>query len=141
MSYRNHHKHSFQLISHADRLGLDSHDRALVALISRYHRKRGPTRKHREFARLNEDDQGAVRRVSGLLRVADGLDRGHTAAVDRVTVTLEDGRCVIRASPRVKNADVSLEVWGAQRKSDVLAKALGCEVVVEAGPAQVAANK
>ena len=142
MSYRNHHKHSYQLIMHADRLGLDSHDRALVALISRYHRKRGPTLKHREFARLNDEDQATVRRVSGLLRVADGLDRGHTAAVDRMTVAREDGRCVIRASPRVKNADVSLEVWGAQRKSDVLAKMLGCEVVVEEGiPAEPAEKK
>jgi exopolyphosphatase/guanosine-5'-triphosphate,3'-diphosphate pyrophosphatase len=131
MSYRNHHKHSFQLISHADRLGLDSHDRALVALISRYHRKRGPTQKHAEFARLDDDDKATVRRVSGLLRVADGLDRGHTAAVDRVTVALEAGKCVIGVAPRLKDADVSLEVWGAQRKSDVLAKALGCEVVVE----------
>jgi exopolyphosphatase/guanosine-5'-triphosphate,3'-diphosphate pyrophosphatase len=133
VSYRNHHKHSYQLIMHGDRLGLDSRDRSLVALISRYHRKRGPTRKHEEFARLNRDDQDTVRRVSGLLRVADGLDRGHTAAVDRVTVTLEGGKCVIRASPRVKGADVSLEVWGAQRKSDVLARMLGCDVVVDEG--------
>ncbi|MGH7594602.1 MAG: Ppx/GppA phosphatase family protein [Gemmatimonadales bacterium] len=141
MSYRNHHKHSFQLITHADRLGLDSHDRTQVALISRYHRKRGPTRKHSEFSRLNQDDQATVRRVSGLLRVADGLDRGHTAAVDRVTVTLEDGRCMIRVSPRVKQADVSLEVWGAQRKSDVLARLLGCEVVVEEGPGPEPASR
>ncbi len=133
VSYRNHHKHSYQLIMHADRLGLDSRDRALVALISRYHRKRGPTKKHEEFSRLNSDDQETVRRVSGLLRVADGLDRGHTAAVDRVTVTLEHGKCVIRASPRLKNADVSLEVWGAQKKSDVLERMLGCEVVLEEG--------
>ena len=133
VSYRNHHKHSYQLIMHADRLGLDSRDRTLVALISRYHRKRGPTRKHEEFAELSNDEQEMVRRVSGLLRVADGLDRGHTAAVDRVTVTLADGKCVIRASPRLKEADVSLEVWGAQRKSDVLARMLGCDVVIEAG--------
>jgi exopolyphosphatase/guanosine-5'-triphosphate,3'-diphosphate pyrophosphatase len=137
MSYRNHHKHSFQLISHADRLGLDSHDRALVALISRYHRKRGPTRKHAEFARLDADDQATVRRVSALLRVADGLDRGHTASVDRVTVALENGKCMIRVSPRLKDSDVSLEVWGAQRKSDVLERALGCEVVVEEAAASV----
>jgi exopolyphosphatase / guanosine-5'-triphosphate,3'-diphosphate pyrophosphatase len=133
VSYRNHHKHSYQLIMHADRLGLDSRDRALVALISRYHRKRGPTRKHEEFARLSQADQETVRRVSGLLRVADGLDRGHTASVDRVAVALEDGKCVIRASPRLKEADVSLEVWGAQRKSDVLARMLGCDVVIEEG--------
>jgi exopolyphosphatase/guanosine-5'-triphosphate,3'-diphosphate pyrophosphatase len=133
VSYRNHHKHSYQLITHADRLGLDSRDRSLVALISRYHRKKGPTRKHEEFARLSADDQETVRRVSGLLRVADGLDRGHTASVDKVTVTLEDGRCVIRASPRLKEADVSLEVWGAQRKSEVLARMLGCDVLIEEG--------
>lgn len=133
VSYRNHHRHSYQLIMHADRLGLDSRDRALVALISRYHRKRGPTKKHEEFALLSTDEQEAVRRVSGILRVADGLDRGHTAAVDRITVALEHGKCVIRASPRLKNADVSLEVWGAQRKSDVLARMLGCDVVIEEG--------
>ncbi len=133
VSYRNHHKHSYQLITHADRLGLDSRDRSLVALISRYHRKKGPTRKHEEFARLGVDDQETVRRVSGLLRVADGLDRGHTASVDKVTVALENGRCVIRASPRLKEADVSLEVWGAQRKSEVLARMLGCDVVIEEG--------
>jgi exopolyphosphatase / guanosine-5'-triphosphate,3'-diphosphate pyrophosphatase len=133
VSYRNHHKHSYQLIMHGDRLGLDSHDRSLVALISRYHRKRGPTRKHEEFARLSRADQETVRRVSGLLRVADGLDRGHTAAVDRVTVSLEDGKCVIRAAPRLRDTDVSLEVWGAQRKSDVLARMLGCDVVIEEG--------
>ena len=133
VSFRNHHKHSYQLIMHADRLGLDSRDRALVALISRYHRKRGPTKKHDEFARLTHDEQETVRRVSGLLRVADGLDRGHTASVDRITVALEGGKCVIRASPRLKDADVSLEVWGANRKSDVLARMLGCEVVVEEG--------
>jgi exopolyphosphatase/guanosine-5'-triphosphate,3'-diphosphate pyrophosphatase len=132
VSYRKHHKHSFQLITHAERLGLGSRDRALVALISRYHRKRGPSRKDADFARLGERDQDIVRRVAALLRVADGLDRGHTAAVDRVTATLEKGRCVVRAWPRLKEADVSLEVWGAERKSDVLARLLKREVVVEA---------
>ncbi|HEY4321385.1 MAG TPA: Ppx/GppA phosphatase family protein [Gemmatimonadales bacterium] len=130
VSYRNHHKHSYQLIMHADRLGLDSHERGLVALISRYHRKRMPTRKHPEYARLGDDDRATVRRVSALLRVADGLDRGHTAAVDHLTVSLEANRCVIRVSPRVQDADVSLEVWGASRKADLLARELGCDVVI-----------
>ncbi|HEY3933193.1 MAG TPA: Ppx/GppA phosphatase family protein [Gemmatimonadales bacterium] len=130
VSYRNHHKHSYRLISHADRLGLDSRARALVAVISRYHRKRGPTRKHEEFDRLTPDDRATVRRVSALLRVADGLDRGHTAAVERVAVSIEKGRCVMRVSPRLQDADVSLEVWGATRKADVLAHELECEVVI-----------
>ncbi len=133
VSYRKHHRHSFQLITHAERIGLGARERALVALISRYHRKSGPSRKHEEFARLSEEDQAIVRRVSGLLRLADGLDRGHTASVERITSTMLDDHLVVRAYPRLQGSDISLEVWGADRKSDVLAKALGCDVVVAAG--------
>ncbi|MEO8452272.1 MAG: Ppx/GppA phosphatase family protein [Gemmatimonadota bacterium] len=133
VSYRKHHKHSYQLIMHAERLSLTSRDRALVALISRYHRKKGPSRKHEEFARLPQDEQEIVRRLSALLRVADGLDRGHTAAVDQVTTRLEKDRLLIRISPRTRNADLALEKWGAARKADVLERALGRRVVVSAG--------
>lgn len=133
VSFDRHHKHSYQLIMHADRLGLSSRDRTLVALISRYHRKKGPSRRHDEFDALDADDQEIVRRLSGLLRVADGLDRGHTAAVGRVTASLLDHQCVIRAWPRLPDADLSLEVWGADRKKDVLEKVLDREVVVTLG--------
>ena len=59
-----------------------------MALISRYHRRSGPRRKHPEFAALSAADQAVVRRLSGVLRVADGLDRGHSASVKQVDVEL-----------------------------------------------------
>jgi len=130
VSYRRHHRHSYQLIMHADRLNLSARDRAIVALVSRYHRRKGPSRKHLEFAALSAEDQQVVRRLSGLLRVADGLDRGHTAAVERVDATIDLGRCTISIAPKMIGADLSLEVWGASRKADVLAKALGREILL-----------
>ena len=130
VSYRKHHKHSYQLIMHAERLGLSARDRALVALISRYHRRTGPRRKHPEFASLSSVDQGIVRRVSALLRVADGLDRGHTAAVESVATELTPKELVIRIAPRLAGADLGLECWGASRKADVLAKLLQRDVVL-----------
>jgi exopolyphosphatase/guanosine-5'-triphosphate,3'-diphosphate pyrophosphatase len=133
VSYRKHHKHSFQLIMHAERLNFTSRDRYLVALVSRYHRRKGPSTKHEEFARLPEEDRAIVRRMSSLLRVADGLDRGHTSAVERVSTRITSERLTIRASPKFKAADLSLECWGAAKKSDVLAKLLGREVVVAPG--------
>jgi len=132
VSYRKHHRHSYQLIMHAERLDLSARDRALVALVSRYHRRKGPSRKHPEFAALNPEDQGVVRRMSALLRVADGLDRGHTSNVERVTVRVTAEEVVIEVAPRVVGADLSLECWGAGRKSDVLAKLMQREVVVRA---------
>lgn len=131
VSYRRHHKHSYQLIMHAERLAFSPRDRHLVALISRYHRKSGPKKKHEEFAALSGADQDLVRRLSAVLRVADGLDRGHLAIVEHVTCDLNKDRLRLAVAPRLSTADVSLECWGASRKSDVLAKSLGVDVVIE----------
>jgi exopolyphosphatase/guanosine-5'-triphosphate,3'-diphosphate pyrophosphatase len=133
VSYRKHHKHSFQLIMHAERLNFTSRDRYLVAMVSRYHRRKGPSLKDEEFARLTDEEQGIVRRMSALLRVADGLDRGHTSAVERVSTRITAERLTIRATPKLKAEDLSLECWGAAKKSDVLAKVLGREVLVSPG--------
>jgi len=135
VSYRKHHKHSYQLIMHADRLGLPARDRALVALASRYHRRTRPRRKHPEFAALTPGDQDVVRRVSALLRVADGLDRGHTAAVDTLTIELTPASLVIHIRPRLADADLELECWGASRKADLLARLLKRPVEITTGPA------
>lgn len=134
VSYRKHHRHSFQLILHADRLNFTARDRYLVALISRYHRRKGPSRKHEEFTRLQFEEQQLVRRMAGLLRIADGLDRGHTSAVERVTTRLTADKLTIRAIPKHRGADLSLECWGATRKGNVLAKLLGREVVALPAP-------
>ena len=85
---------------------------------------------------LPPDDQARVRRLSGLLRVADGLDRGHTAAVNTLVTDLTRDALILRIAPRLKGADLGLEVWGATRKADVLAKLLKREIKIVAKPAR-----
>ncbi|MFN0179955.1 MAG: HD domain-containing protein [Gemmatimonadales bacterium] len=131
VSYRRHHKHSYQLILHAERLSFTARDRLLIATISRYHRKKGPSAKDAEFARLSEADQTVVRRLSAILRVADGLDRGHSAMVTGVATRMTKDALTIRVTPRTPRADLSLELWGASRKADVLEKLLGRPVVID----------
>ncbi|NNG15869.1 MAG: Ppx/GppA family phosphatase [Gemmatimonadales bacterium] len=124
VSYREHHKHSYDLIMHAERLNLSASERQIVAMISRYHRKRGPSRKHSAFAALSSAEQGVVRRMAALLRVADGLDRGHAQAVGSLATLLTPDRLTISVAPSSNGNDLSLECWAAERKADVLAKAL-----------------
>ena len=132
VSYKSHHRHSYQLIMHADRIGLGARERSLVALVSRYHRRRGPKRSDPEFAALSPDDQALVRRTAGLLRVADGLDRGHTAVVDQVRAELTRKKLVLRIAPRRAGANMELEGWAARRKADVLQKVLGRKITINA---------
>ncbi|HEX6668594.1 MAG TPA: HD domain-containing protein, partial [Gemmatimonadales bacterium] len=132
VSYPKHHKHSYSLITHAERLGLSPRDRELVALVSRYHRRTGPRRKHPEFAVLPPADQDVVRRLSAILRVADGLDRGHSAAVDTVATRLDPDALRLTVSPAESGTDLGLECWGASRKADVLGTLMERDILITA---------
>ncbi len=136
VSYPRHHKHSYSLLTHAERLGLAPRERGLVALISRYHRRTGPRKKHPELAALPPGDQDIVRRLSAILRVADGLDRGHAAAVGAVASRLGPDALVLTVTPESAHTDIGLECWGASRKADVLAKLLKRDIVVTPASAQ-----
>ena len=130
MSYRKHHKHSYQLIMHAERLGLSARDRALVALISRYHRRTGPETQapgvRRPVLRRSGSRAPGERAPPGRRRSRPRPHRGGRVADDELTPK----ELVIRIAPRMAGADLGLECWGASRKADVLAKLLRRDVVV-----------
>jgi exopolyphosphatase/guanosine-5'-triphosphate,3'-diphosphate pyrophosphatase len=134
VSYRSHHKHSYHLIAHAESLPFTPRERVQIALISRYHRKRGPSKKHVEYAALETEDRARVRRLAALLRVACGLDRSHVSAVEAMRLRMMPDRLLVDVVPRLVTTDLKLELWGAQRKADLLAKLLGREVVVRLAP-------
>ena len=110
-----------------------------MAVISRYHRSRPPTKKHPEFAVLEPEERARVRRIAALLRVADGLDRGHVAAVEAMKIRVMPAKLLIDVVPRLVTTDLKLELWGAKRKADLLEKLLEKEVMVR--PAVVAETK
>lgn len=121
INYQGHHKHSYHLILHADLLGISPEEQGLVAHVARYHRGAAPDReRHRDFAKLEPAAQRRVRRLAGILRVADGLDRGHSSAVDLVRVRwLERALRITPVAARGART-LRLEAWGAARKSQLL---------------------
>ena len=86
INYENHHKHSYHLISHAELLGMTPAEQIAIAHIGRYHRGAPPKRKHRAFAQLDRVLRERIEKLSAILRLADGLDRGHVSAVEQLTV-------------------------------------------------------
>ena len=132
VSYRGHHRHSFHLIAHADALPFPPRERLLLAVISRYHRKAPPSKKHPEFAQLTQEERARVRRIAAILRLADGLDRGHVSAVESLRLRLLPGRLLVDVTPRLVTTDLKLELWGAKRKADLLEELLDREVAVRA---------
>jgi len=129
INYDKHHKHSYHLILHAELLGMTPTEQVLVANIARYHRGASPRKKHENFGSLDTRLRRRIRRLSAILRVADGFDRGHIGGVAQVKARWLAR--AIRLTPiPVPKAKLKLELWGAARKSDLLAEVAGVPVEI-----------
>jgi exopolyphosphatase/guanosine-5'-triphosphate,3'-diphosphate pyrophosphatase len=143
VSHAGHHKHSYYVIRNSEMLtGFTDREIELIAQVARYHRKSAPRKKHPEFAALARDDQQRVRVLAGILRVAVGLDRNHRATVQSVTCREGRGGVLTVEVTAAPGEDVSLELYSANGRADLMAEALGgpVEVVERAADRQVAAQ-
>ncbi|OLD94232.1 MAG: hypothetical protein AUG79_09200 [Gemmatimonadetes bacterium 13_1_20CM_4_69_16] len=120
INHEEHHKHAYHLIMHGDLRGFSSREIELIANVARYHRRAAPKKAHANFARLDRGERRLVRRLSGVLRVADGLDRAHGQAVQGVRCRVGDGwvRMLVRAT-----RDPAIELEDATRKAGLFERA------------------
>jgi exopolyphosphatase/guanosine-5'-triphosphate,3'-diphosphate pyrophosphatase len=137
ISHAAHHKHTYYVVRHSEQLtGFSERERELLALIARYHRRSHPNPgKHAEFAALSPDDQHLIRVLAGMLRIGIGLDRSHRGLVSGVSVGSgegDTGKRLVITPDAPADADISLEVYSAQERADLLAEALDVEVEVVA---------
>lgn len=139
VNHSKHHKHSYYIIANGELDGFSPRERELIANVARYHRRSPPKNSHEAYVALDSHDRKVVRRLAGILRVADGLDRTHTQVVDRVSVTIE-ARCVDGQPADHPNtavftvespSDVSTDIWGSQRKAELFCSAFGLRTVFE----------
>jgi exopolyphosphatase/guanosine-5'-triphosphate,3'-diphosphate pyrophosphatase len=132
ISYEKHNKHSFHLIEHAELLGMTPAEQIIVANIARYHRGAEPRKKHVNYGALDRPMRQTIKRLSALLRVADGFDRGHTGAVAEIKVRWMERALRLTAVPSRASDTLRLELWGASRKSNLLSEIAGVPVEIVA---------
>lgn len=124
-----HNRHSYYLIKNADLLGFNATEIEMLALIARGHRKQGGQFYPNEMRGLSAEAKRAVRSLASLLRLADALDRSHFGVVKNLVASLSPGRLTITLDSASDAAD--LELWTAERRTDLLAKLLDRKVVLQ----------
>ncbi len=132
VSHDGHHKHSYYLIRHSDRLvGFTDAEIERIALVARYHRKSAPKSRHPEFARLDPAEQDVVRSLAAILRVAIGLDRTRGKRITAARARPGKGTLRIEVSS-VPGQNPELELFTANERSGLLADVLDTPVEVVA---------
>jgi exopolyphosphatase/guanosine-5'-triphosphate,3'-diphosphate pyrophosphatase len=125
--YEDHHKHAFRMIMEADLPTLTAREKLVIANVARYHRSARPKPKHKGFAALDPDDQDSVVKLAAILRFADGLDRGHTNAVEDLDCHSYGDVLVFTLYPAEGN---ELERWAGRKKSRFFADVFGMAVMI-----------
>jgi exopolyphosphatase/guanosine-5'-triphosphate,3'-diphosphate pyrophosphatase len=128
ISYDTHHKHSYHLILHADLLGISPADQVILANVARYHRGALPSRSQRNYGSLDKDSRRRIKRLAALLRIADGLDRGHVGAVGQIKVRWSARSLRITPQPAAAGGAMRLELWGASRRQSLLERVAATRV-------------
>lgn len=116
ISYDDHHKHSQTLIINSGLPGFSPRETALVALLTRYHRKGRPTPDSFESL-LSEADRTVLTRLAAILRLAEFLERGRNANVDDVTAVWDNTTLRLTL---IADEYPAVELWEAERNATSL---------------------
>ncbi|HEV3133213.1 MAG TPA: Ppx/GppA phosphatase family protein [Acidimicrobiia bacterium] len=130
VAHDGHHRHAAYLIQHGGLRGFAPEEVALLAALARWHR-RGEPRSTEELGPLGSGGEVRLRELTAFLRIADGLDRSRSQAVDHIDVNVGPSLVMIRLS---SDRDTELEQWGARRKRDLFEKVFNRELEVTAHP-------
>lgn len=130
---RGHHRHAYYLLTHSEVFGLSGMDMEIVANVARYHRRSGPQSDHPAYAALPRSARVTVNRLSGILRVADALDKGHNQRIQdpKIYVSGDELRIEVTGAE-----DLALERLALDSKSGLFEEVFGLKpVLAEAAPA------
>lgn len=116
ISHSKHHKHALYIIRHADLKGFREDEIEIMANVARYHRRSTPKKRHKEYWKLDPDIRARIKKLAGILRVADGLDRSHYQNVKELMVRKKEKKIIFEIDTI---DEPHLEIWGAKRKSSL----------------------
>jgi exopolyphosphatase / guanosine-5'-triphosphate,3'-diphosphate pyrophosphatase len=127
VGYDRHAEHSSYIIRNGNLRGLSAGEVEMIALIARYHGKARPRKRDDAFGALDKRERRALRWLSAMLRIAEGLDRSHYQLVQGLQLVRRREGVTIRLTVR---RGARLEVWAARRRVDLLEKLIGRRVRV-----------
>ena len=124
-----HHKHSQYIIMNGDLRGFAPAEIDIIGNVARYHRKNPPSPKHPLYAQLKPSHQRAVDVLSGILRIANGLERGHRQNVQSISAHIGELQIVLEA---VTKFEPDIELWAAESLKSWLEEVLDRSIRIEA---------
>ncbi len=110
ISISSHHKHGQYIILNGELRGFSPSEIEIIANVVRYHRKSTPSERHTAYSVLKPEHKRAVDVLSGILRLANGLERGHRKNIQKIMVEVDERNITLRLKTLF---EPDIEIWAA----------------------------
>lgn len=128
---RSHNKHSRDMVLEYGLEGFSDKETKMVACICRYHRGSLPDKnKHELYGSFDKKDRKIIKKLAGILRVSDGLDRAHLSLIKKIKINYNEEHNIIEIILTPNTPEFCPDIASAIRKRDLLEIGFKCQSVI-----------
>ncbi|MBE7709514.1 MAG: HD domain-containing protein [Cyanobacteria bacterium SIG32] len=127
---KSHNKHSQKMILDYGLKDFNERQKEIISCVCRYHRGSLPDKKeHEVYCHFDKKDRKIVKRLGGILRIADGLDRAHVSLIKKIRVNYDSENNITEMYLTPNNIDYRPDIFHAIRKKDLFELGFKTQVV------------
>jgi exopolyphosphatase/guanosine-5'-triphosphate,3'-diphosphate pyrophosphatase len=128
ISISSHHKHSQYIIQNGELRGFSPSEIEIMGHVARYHRKSPPSDRHTAYSMLLPAHKKGVDVLSGILRIANGLERGHRQNIQKISAKVKGKAVTLFLKSRF---EPDLEIWAADQLKPWLELVINKTIILE----------
>ncbi len=127
-----HNIHSMNIIIENELDNFDYREIQIIACISRYHRGGLPKKdKHEIYSELDKKERKIVKKIGGILKIADGLARGNKSFIKDIKINYDEKHNIAEFIITPSSPDYCPDISLAVRKRDLFETAFKCQCVLK----------
>lgn len=117
---KSHNKESQKLILEYGLKDFTSQETKIISCIARYHRGGLPDkREHEVYNTLEKTERKIVKRLAGILKLADGLDRAHLSLIKKIKLNYNSEDKIVEFILTPNTCEYTPDISSAIRKRDL----------------------
>lgn len=129
---KGHNKHSMKIIINEGIEGFTSLDEKIIGCICRYHRGGLPDKiEHEVYNTLDKKERKIVKRLAGILKISDGLDRGHLNLIKTIKLNYDEENKIVEFILTPNTPEFRPDIASAVRKRDLYEIGFKCQCVLK----------
>lgn len=129
---KGHNKHSMKMVIENGIAGFNENEEKIIGCICRYHRGGLPDKNdHEIYNTLEKKERKIVKRLAGILKISDGLDRGHLNLIKKIHLNYDEENNIVEFILTPNTPEFRPDITSAIRKRDLFEIGFKCQSVLK----------